>query len=142
MDTLNDFKGLDLPKTQKTFIEQFDGTIESIVNHNDLHLILNPCFSYHYFYVSGTNDANMVTTRDTDGSSSPNGNQSKQAEINASKLSSALRKYLRSQELFIRSADGSYVRAYDSGIKKSLFINIKGELIRIKGLTTNNLYKN
>lgn len=137
------FANTDLPVVQKNFINQFDGTIENILNFPKLNLILNPTFTGHFFYVSGDTMENTVTTRDTDGSYAMWGNQSKEAEHNAFLLSQELKKIFKEQELFFMKRSDvqefSPYNAKENWNKRKLFISLNGQMKRISGLTTFNI---
>lgn len=97
--TIEDFKGLELPALQKDFLDQFDGSIESILNFSAINIVLNPTYTGHYFYVSGNSDENTVTTKSTDGSYAMNGKQSKLAEENSYLLARRVREFISTFEL-------------------------------------------
>jgi hypothetical protein len=69
-----------LPALQVAFLNQFDGTLKSICQFENIAQILNPCFTGHFFYVSGDTDENTITTKHTDGSSSRYGSQTQQLD--------------------------------------------------------------
>ena len=85
-----------LPPIQKDFMNQFDGSLQSILNFDRLHLILNPCFTAHWFFISGTCDSDTVTTKDTDGSFEYWGNQTQEQMDNAIILANEIRNVILS----------------------------------------------
>ena len=89
-------KATDLPTIQKDFINLFDGSLNSAISFPLLHLILNPTFTSHFFYVSGTTEENTITTRDTDQSFEYNGNQTDEEMHNANVLAVELRQFIMS----------------------------------------------
>lgn len=109
---------------QLEFINQYDGSAQSIVNFNRLHQIINVCFSAHYFYVSGTTDKNTVTTKNTDGSFGYWGGQTREQMDNAYSLQIEIKKELK--------AKGAYL------IGNKYYLDIDGVPTRIKGMTAGN----
>ena len=89
MKTINN-----LPAIQSNFISKFDGTLKSVLSFEHLHLVLNPTFTAHYFFVSGTSDEDTVTTKDTDGSFAYWGNQTNEQMDNAYKLANEVRQFI------------------------------------------------
>jgi len=127
-----------LPAVQKTFINQYDGSIESIVNFPDLGKVLNPAYSAHYFYVSGDTMETTITTKHTDGSWAYWGNQTQEEMDNAAILAKELRELLESIELSQGIDIFSIEEMRNIGkvdrVKKMMFVKINGEFVRIKGL--------
>ena len=87
---------LNQPKIQNDFIKHFDGSLESVLNFEKLNLILNPCYTGHYFYVSGDTMENTVTTKSTDGSFAKWGQQTEEQELNSYLLASELKEFIMS----------------------------------------------
>lgn len=87
---------LNLPSIQKEFARLFDGSLDSVLSFEKLHLILNPTYTGHYFYVSGTTDENTVTTKSTDGSFAYWGNQSDEEMKNSYELAKELKEFIMS----------------------------------------------
>lgn len=125
------FKNTELPIIQKNIVNRIDGSIESIITADKLHLALNVCFSYHYFFVSGTTPENTVTTKHTDGSCAAYGSQSKIAENNANDLSLILKAILKP------IATNMFGDPLNKELNEKAFFNGK----RIIGATRKNIYK-
>lgn len=87
---------LSQPSVQRSFANHFDGTLESVLNFEKLNLILNPAYSAHYFYVSGTTMENTITTKSTDGSFAYWGNQSEEEMKNSYELAKELKEFILS----------------------------------------------
>lgn len=148
MNIKQQFGNCELPIIQKQFIDQFDGSLSSIVSFARLSTILNPTFSYHYHYVSGghLNEKTgkftpVITTYHTDKSCSAWGKQSNEAESNAYLLSKALKELLQKEQLYILDYNNNYI-PYDPTwirVKKKLFVLVDGQYKRIAGLTNRNL---
>lgn len=143
---MNTTKNTPLPSIQKRFMEQFDGSLESAIYFPEMHLILNPSFSAHYFYVSGETDEDTITTKDTDGSFEYWGKQTEEEISNAYTLARELREFLLSfnpkpLERILGVNNIEAMRAYGSKIdrirKRAAFL-INGKIVLLPGLTLNN----
>lgn len=134
---------LELPAIQKSFINQFDGTLKSVVQFENLSTILNPCFTSHYFYISGNTPATTLTTRDTDGSFAYNGIQSEEAITNAYELAKEVRRFLMARNPLKLSEvvkDHEELRSFNkkiSRVKNNACFFIDGQLFIVKGLKLN-----
>lgn len=82
------------PPLQAAFLSQWDGTIESAVKFESLHMILNPCFTGHYFLDHVKPNGDVVSTKQTTGEWAYWGKQTEEQVQNASKLSVLLRKFI------------------------------------------------
>ena len=138
--TVSEFSKMNLPRVQKQFMAQFEGTLESILNFPELNKVLNPTFSYHYFCTELLPNGEVGSTKDTTGACAPWGSQSPTAEQNASLLANELKAYFKKQELYVNIA-GQY-HSYDpkKGYAKSkLYVNCYGVMRRVIGLSTSNI---
>lgn len=139
------FENSDLPPIQKDFIENLTD-IKSLLKFDNLHLILNPTFSYHYFLVDPGHfsfqkgeQVGVITTKHTTGESEAWGEQSKEAEHNAFLLAQELKQYFRDQELFL--CDGARFSNYtpETRNKRRLYFKIQNGMYKINGLTAKNI---
>ncbi len=130
-----------LPTIQKDFINSFDGSLKSAISFPLINLVLNPTFSCHYFYVSGTNDNNTITTKDTDGSFAYWGNQTELEMHNASILAVELKEWILSfnpkplEEIVDYNHDKmrSYAKKISTVRRRAAFI-IDNEIVLVPGL--------
>lgn len=129
------FKNKALPSIQAKLINSFDGSIESILNFDKLNIVLNPTFSHHYFFVSGTSDEDTITTKTTDGSTAPWGTQTSEMESNSAILAHELKKEF--MKLDICNSVGNSLTNY---LNEKIHIKIGGKILKIKGLTTKSLF--
>lgn len=145
--TIEQFKTMPLPVIQRKFVDQYTGLVDSILRFPNLPLILNPCFSYHYFFISGTTDENTITTKDTTREMEPNGLQTQEMEINAYLLSAAIKKeFMGIKEHLYIYRNASYTNVaeyipYLNNVHGKLFVKSGDYFIRIPGLTTKNIGK-
>lgn len=128
----------ELPDLQQSFIDSFDGIIDSILSFPDLARVINPCFTSHYLYVSGKTMEKTITTRTTTGETISNGVQSRESENNAYELSRALKSILIDFGLYTYTVHG-YAPFAPTLMKCKLFTKHKGQYRRIPGLTTRNV---
>lgn len=131
---------LTLPIIQTEFVKQFDGTIESILNFEQINLVLNPTFTGHFFYVSGTTDENTITTKQTDGLSARWGAQTLEQEDNAYLLAKEVKDFILSfnpktlEELVNFNIERMRHFGKISNVRKRLGFIINGEIKLIKGM--------
>lgn len=130
-----------LPSIQKAFVNHFDGTLISALTFANLDQVLNPTFTTHYFYVSGTCDENTITTKSTDGSFAYNGPQTEEQMANAYKLAAEIRAFIISKnpqtlETLLNN-DIEAMRAFGkkiSSIRKRASFLIDGKIFTVSGL--------
>lgn len=141
------FSTLDLPIVQKAFIEHIsnDNTLDGLLSFEKLGFILNPTFTYHYFYVSGTTPENMVTTKSTDSSCAANGSQSLDAENNATALAECVKDYLISLglksgwEIYENDEQLKEIAQMKLSLaKRRYYLHHNGKWVRIHGISTAN----
>ena len=130
-----------LPVIQANFIKQFDGTLTSVLSFEQLHLILNPTFTAHYFFVSGSCDEDTITTKNTDGSFEYYGNQTDEQITNAYKLAEEVRDFIlkhNPQPLeSIVNYDHDAMRQFAkkiSMVRRRAAFKIDGQIVLVPGL--------
>lgn len=133
-----------LPAIQTKFINQFDGTLESVIKFEELSSVLNPCFTSHYFFISGTCDEDTITTKHTNGSTAYNGNQTEEQVKNSYKLAKELREFILSNNpTSLEKLTNFNIDAMKkfgkkvSSIRKNACFMINNEIILVKGLKLN-----
>lgn len=66
--TILELRSSPLPPLQNNFLSLWDGTCKGALECKHFARIINPCFTSHYFYVSGDTPETTITTLSTDGS--------------------------------------------------------------------------
>ena len=131
---------LNQPSIQREFINQFDGSLNSVLSFEKLNLILNPTYTAHYFYVSGTTMENTVTTKSTDGSFAYWGNQTDEEMKNSYDLARELKDFILSFNPstleILTNGDHEEMRKFGkiSNVRKRAAFIIDGKIVLVSGL--------
>lgn len=129
----------EMPTLQRRFINQFDGSLESILNFPQIERVLNPSFTGHFLIDHVPPNGDVVTTASTTGETARWGEQTLEMEENAERLAEELKSLLSTFEIKqagqllsddeLKGLGGKFDRA-----KKYAMIHTSKGWVRIKGM--------